>query len=171
MGDEQQQTGDELRSITIYVNGEPITVDSENTVADVKDLVDAPGDDKAVIDTPNGQEVLNDSDTIVDHMKDGQKLSFQPDPSDRLGPGSGGRTPQEETITIYVNDKEVEVGPDDTVADVKARDNVHCGPDDKAIYQARNRQGVLNDPDRVQDYLDHGEKLSFQPGIKDNMFG
>lgn len=80
MGDQEQQTGDELRSITIYVNGEPITVDSENTVADVKDLVDAPSGDKAVIDTPNGQEVLNDSDKIVDHMKDGQKMSFQPHP-------------------------------------------------------------------------------------------
>lgn len=82
MGDDQHpQTRTDLDADTwhtVFIDGEPITIDKETTVADLKDVVDAPDDD--VLTYRDGQKLkaLTDRQVVADHVADGAKAGFRP---------------------------------------------------------------------------------------------
>lgn len=70
--------------LTIFIDGEPLTIDQETTVADLKAMVDASPDD--VLTWRDGDKLrqLTDRQVIADHLQDGTTASFMPSGKDNL---------------------------------------------------------------------------------------
>lgn len=71
-------TGGNLENTTVYVEGEPLTIDTETTAGELKDMAGA--EDEEVLTFRDGDQLLhvNDDKRVLDYAEAGTKFEFQP---------------------------------------------------------------------------------------------
>ncbi|WP_207587108.1 hypothetical protein [Halomontanus rarus] len=68
---------------TVIVNGDPVTLDQQTTVAELKEMAGADPDDIATYRDRDNLVGLNDDDIVLEHVPPGETLSFQPIDKDK----------------------------------------------------------------------------------------
>lgn len=63
---------------TIRVEGEPVTVDHETTVGDLRDVFDIPDHDVATYADGDEAYALADEDRVINAVDENQNIVFQP---------------------------------------------------------------------------------------------
>ena len=72
---------------TVIVEGQPVTVDAETTVSDLKELVGADQTDVALFQQDGRTQALNDDDRVAEYLPDQGKGAFQAGKKQPFGGG------------------------------------------------------------------------------------
>lgn len=73
---EHGDTGTE--NATVYVEGEPITIDGKTTAGDLKDIAGAADEELLTFRDDDQPETIHDDEYVLDHAAPGTKFEFQP---------------------------------------------------------------------------------------------
>ena len=66
-------------SLTIHADGEPVAIDQQTTVADLKDIVNAAQNDLLIYwERGEMNAISGDDEPVANHVSDGDKVAFQP---------------------------------------------------------------------------------------------
>ena len=72
--------GEPAENVTVFVEGESITIDEDTTAAELRGMVGAENGEKATVRNEENEPVyINDDEKILDHVNAGDKISFSPD--------------------------------------------------------------------------------------------
>ena len=63
---------------TVYVEGEPITIDSKTTAADLKDIAGAAAEESLTFRNGDQLETITDDEYVLERVQPGTKFEFQP---------------------------------------------------------------------------------------------